>query len=220
MMTFKQFISEDEDKIIDPSQIKNDCSFFFQESEGKGLLLRGVGEPGNQIGLIEIGSSVYPVYRKRVRRDRKPLSTHIDIHREIDNWFDDKFDIKARSSTLFCVGAKGWSSTSKYGERYIIIPIDEFRYVWSWDIEDLFDDVITPKLSAHEAGPFKDKFNDAFGDFDRDKFTAEMNKLHYQTDGLEDAVRQGNEIMIACDEYYAIRCRTESSYTDLLKLLT
>lgn len=206
MMTFKQYVAEVVGKpLIDVDTIKNDCAFFLKESDG-GILLRGINDPGSQFGHIMLDGKEYPIFKKTVRADRKPLSTDPQIHKAIDNWFDETFDMKARSNTLFCFGLGGWGNTSSYGVRYLILPIGKFRYVWSQTVSDLFDDVITKKFSAGEGKKFRDSFLDDKGEPDLDKLAAEMSKLGYQTDELDIAVHEGNEIMVECREYYALPC--------------
>jgi len=120
--------------------------------------------------------------KKKVRKDRKPKDTPMEIHEWIDEWFYKKFGIKARSNSIFC--SFNEKISKDYGNPYYIIPIGKYSTIASPTIEDLFD-----------------VMENDWGD---------VNSLDYIKDELEKGNYQKNknvnnditEYMLHCNEYY------------------
>lgn len=98
MITFKQFIAErdsteEEDADFNAlvEMIKKDCAPFLQAIDGAGFLYRGVQTTS---GRNVLNSIVY--YEKKVRTDRKPLSTEPRLSKIVDDWFEKKFGFRAQ----------------------------------------------------------------------------------------------------------------------------
>lgn len=74
---------------------------------------------------------------------RTPTHMPLDAHIIIDNWFMDKFGIKARSSTIF-VGTQQQSVISYAQSEDAVIKIISFpvgsKYIYSSKNHDLYDD--------------------------------------------------------------------------------
>lgn len=210
MITFKQFIAEDEDFDDELMQlIKKDCGPFLEKSRNRGLIFRGVrgltqdNVAGTVFDPIDEGEIKY--WKKQVHKDRKPKDINVGIHKEIDQWFDKEFGIKARSQSMFCLGQNGRKvSLNQYGEVCVVFPIGDFKYVWSPRIKDLYNEV-----------------ND---DWDADE-ESEVAALRYmlETGAYTDkefdaAVKGASEIMIVCDSYYAFPLKAEDSIRAALNI--
>jgi len=148
--------------------IKRDCQPFIK-SNVDGLMFRGMRNKG-------VGA-----FKQSVRADRKPKNMAPEIHTKIDDWFQTKFGIKARSETVFVTG--DFADARSYGKVYAILPIGEFDFVWSPNVGDLF-------LMFH---------NEKEADVpDR------LEELKYQTTDLKAAIDSYYEIMVRCKQYYAV----------------
>jgi len=192
MITFKQFLSEQE-ALSFAVLIRRDCKQFLEESEYGGFILRGVkglSDIESHTALDAEGNEMeYGI--KTVRQDRKPLDFTLLRSEILDEWFNDKFGIRARSQCMFAGGNRITTAELKhYGTPCVVFPIGAFKYVWSPEVGDLYG-----------------KMNIPWGDKTSEQWTEEarawLDKQHYQTDGLAQAVKTNNEIMIKCDRYYA-----------------
>lgn len=215
MITFKQFLEARDATSMEDSELKdlleNDCAFFLEESKRKGFLIRGVNRitRGERHELPDPSdeSKTVPFWEIPVRQDRTPSDTSIKTHELLDNWFNKVFKIKARTQALFCTGSspRGVSHAHQYGDPYIIMPIGEFKYVWSNEVPDLYNKTAGINWSVtlgKDVDP-EDKI---------DKF---MNRLDYTDEDLHIAVQDHFEIMVGCRKYYAF----EYSDRELLEML-
>lgn len=121
---------------------------------------------------------------KSVRQDRKPLDTGKGDHKILDDSFYEKFGIRARSKTLFCTS--NWSNAINYGELYYIFPIGKYEIIWSKTIFDLYRYSKFKEIQGDES-KIKNIVND------------------YKQGDLGGALKSGNEIMLHCKEYLAVR---------------
>lgn len=75
---------------------------------------------------------------------RSPSNTDEELHKIIDKWFEENFNIKARSECIFCTPDKTLASQFKLfdGEVYeLLIPVDEpYDIIYSNSVIDLFKD--------------------------------------------------------------------------------
>jgi hypothetical protein len=187
MITFKQFISEEE-QIDLVKLLLRDCKPYIEALHGDDLLRRGVRDLGEaKIATFEGKEIQYS--QKAVRKDRKPKDMKRGLHHLIDDWFDDQFrGLRPRSEGMFCFGEGTQLRTlAQYGEVCYVFPIGEFKYVWSPKVDDLYNEI------DHRSEIYNDEkeFNDW------------MQAQNYRTTGLDDAVQKNVEVMIMCDSYYA-----------------
>lgn len=192
MITFKQFLSEQE-MISFAVLIHRNCKQFIEEAQGAGFLLRGVkglSDIESHSAMDAEGNEMeYGI--KTVRQDRKPLDFTKVRSEIIDDWFMEKFGIRARSQCMFA-GGNGITvgELKHYGTPCVVFPVGAFKYVWSPEVGDLYG-----------------KMNIPWGDKTAEQWTEEthafLENQKYQTDGLDAALRTNNEIMIKCDSYYA-----------------
>jgi len=72
-----------------------------------------------------------------IRKNREPLDTCITMHKILNKIFKKYTKIKARSETVFGIPNKNTSKV--YGKPYILIPVGKFDYIWSKEIDDLYN---------------------------------------------------------------------------------
>jgi hypothetical protein len=113
--------------------LENECKQFLDEvKEGKVTpIFRGVKnvDDGNTKGL----------YIKSSRIDRAPLDTREDVSYILDNFFEEKFGVRLRSTGVFT--SKFPTVASDYGRPYLFFPIGDYKYFWNTDIKDLYGDI-------------------------------------------------------------------------------
>ena len=135
MSRFEYFIDEevDHDKINwdeegyyqdIANQIKRDCKPWLTESKGR----PGFRATNNVL-------TTYGLIRKKVRTNRRALSTRKGLHKMSDKLFNDIWGWKARSNVLFLMGDSDVPSV--YGRNiWAVFPIGEFTYLWSQELAD------------------------------------------------------------------------------------
>ncbi len=147
-------------------------------------------------------------FKGRVRKDRKPKDTPKEIHNMLDNAFQKKFGIKARSQSLFT--SFYINQTTPYGNSYIIFPIGNYEILWNPKIIDLTD-----KLGNYSYKKFKKGLIQAYYEIEDEKEKAEWFSYikeiiekeivpEYKKGNLKQASKYKSEIMLICNEYYAI----------------
>ncbi len=130
-MRFKQYIREDyttknwEDI---KSTLNRDCQSFIKYLRGaKYLLLRGVNSPVMPSRNYEMMS---------VRKNRKPRLVDSELHKLMGDYSKDKFGWNIREKGLFTT--KSEEGAKRWGTPVIIFPIGKFKYVWSANVERLY----------------------------------------------------------------------------------
>ena len=217
--TFKDFLlemppsSQHDDNDFDGEDFEedfySDCETFFKQvgtRRADGLLIRG-----SHVGFMEVGKlgNGMKVYKKTVRKDRAPSSTPTKVHEALDEWFEKKFGIRARSKTMFCVGEDGWELAENFGKTVgAVFPIDNFKYVWSPNVMDLYDTINS--VMAETGGGVATEVG-----FEVDKVMGFIDSAGYRDTGIKEAARGAEEIMIDCEEYYFIPLKSE---TEMFKL--
>ncbi|WP_407308162.1 hypothetical protein [Acinetobacter sp.] len=212
MITFKQYLSEQDIQDISAEillntfiseeemnevekLIKRDCAPFLREAKGAGFLYRGVKGldkvDAHFVNDFEGKELLYSI--KHVRKDRKPLSSSDFMHKVIDDWFNEKFNFKARSTAMFVVGEGARPNViSGYGTPCVVFPIGEIQYAWSPAVRDLY--ISLPEFSDEEDVDERIK-----------KIRAKLDQYDYQTNALNEVIPTNPpiEIMMQCDKYYA-----------------
>ena len=117
--------------------IERDCQPFLSQSGGD-LIYRGT-EGVNSYTCV----SPDILYRHPVRTDRKPKNLPIDVHEILLKIFGDLGFKANRNNVLFSASL---TNAEKHGDAYILLPIGEFYYTWSEDIEDLNDELRSFKV--------------------------------------------------------------------------
>lgn len=150
-----------------------------------------------------------PYFERKVRKDRVPLSTPLEIHKILDNRFQKEFGIKARSNSVFCVS--DLDTAIDYGSVYYIFPKGKYEIIWSDQIDDLYtnlDDWIRYNEPDFKDFPFLIKLNSSIPEhqkyYDYLKNDFPIKKL-YTKGNLKSALNSGYEIMLNCNEYVGIK---------------
>lgn len=208
-MRLIQYLNENEIDDI-KKKIHKECKPFLNTSKGYSLW-RGMRNK-ERIGKF------------KVRKDRKPLDTPADVHKEFDSIFKKHFGWHARSSGLLTSGDKAVAGS--YGTLYQVFPIGKFRFLWSKSVHDLYGMYVEfmTKQGLMYAGGGDWKFfkgvnlklvksdnmylgkkelavyqNKVFKQLD------DLIKKEYNDKNLDKAINSRNEIMIDCKEYYALQ---------------
>lgn len=166
--------AQDVDAIV--ALIKKDCQPFLSQLDGAPMY-RGLRR--------KAGAHNEDFLKKEVRIDRQPHLTRTENHEIIDGWMQRTFGINGRSATIFCSGDDTTAYT--YGNVYAIFPIGKFEFLWSPQIDDLFTD-----------------FPRDLEDGDEDGIEEFLENQNYTDKNLAAAIKSSNEIMIQCEEYYAL----------------
>jgi len=110
--------------------LNNRCSpWLSQTNNGKKIVYRGDEEYKEKT----------IVYKKHVRQDRKPRDSKIEDHNISNEIFKKMGLVANRSNSSFVIG--DIITTGNYGASYVLIPIGNFNYTWSPNVEDLTRDV-------------------------------------------------------------------------------
>ena len=137
----------------------------------------------------------------RVRKDRKPSNTPINIHNLVDEWFDKKFGIKFRSNAMFATQIK--STAKAYGTLYVVFPIGEFTICSSNIITDLYFDITDLYFSSVDSHKTIQTVNDNINEYKSEIENLLDNADYKINTPIVDITRQ-SELMIHCDKYLAI----------------
>ena len=91
--------------------------------------LRELQKIGNPHSLLYSGRGhIDDIYiHKRVRQNRKPTDTSIEVHNLFDDYFEDKFGVRFRSNSMFTTPSI--EDADSYGEPYIIFPVGKYNYL-------------------------------------------------------------------------------------------
>lgn len=176
MKTYQEFLNEEtfEEKVKKFISLANSkCNPYLMAARGQ-YCYRGMD---NKPDII---------FKKKVRKDRRPLDMAPQVSKRLDDAFDAVFDIKARSQCLFVIGDK--RSTHEYGTAYIIFPIGKIHWIWSNIIGDLLKKTYAKKYES----------------LDQDDLEYWVKQYYTKDKNLDKAIKSGNEIMIDCKSYCAI----------------
>ena len=149
-------------------------------------------------------------FQSKVRKDRTPRDTPTEIHNMVDDVFQEKFGVKPRSNSIFCLLDR--TGSADYGDPYIILPIGKYKTIWSPKIEDMFNSLdaymknydIGLKLGLKQWKNLKDeeKPNQELYDFIErlvnESYTDKPYMQHLNK------INQPVEIMLMAEEYVAI----------------
>lgn len=105
----------------------------------------------------------------KVRKDRQPKDTDPVIHAVFDDWFDDNFGFRARSSGLFATTRL--SIAAGYDDVNMIFPLSEFKAL----VSDVFRDLYM-SLDTHIDAYYKGELISIVHDLEK-KYKKEFPKL-------------------------------------------
>jgi hypothetical protein len=166
--------------------ILKDCAPFVADLGGdlmKHKLWRGIE------GAPEFGT-------RKVRKDgRIPMSTSRSDHHVINDWFTVNFGLPWRNGA-FTTGE--YQLARAYGKLNLIFPKGEYKILWNPAVIDLYN-VMSASGKVLEDNEIIDQLDQL--------------KPGFRTDGIQEAIQSGREIMLWCDEYYHME---EDVYRKLL----
>lgn len=111
---------------FDMENFKNDCYPYLKELKKGGYHFLYSGRRSNEV-----------MFKKSVRKDRRPLNTPLKIHKMLDEQFKSKFGVKPRSNSIFAHLES--VRTHFYGNTFYIFPTgNKYSLIWNEDINDLF----------------------------------------------------------------------------------
>jgi len=163
-------------------------------------LFRGVGIPDHQ--AMDIPEE-HPFNTVNIRKDRNPKDTPKNVSAAIDDWFEERTNIRIRRQSLFCFGKE--AKASGYGDTVVVIPMGNFSFCWSRNYVDMYESM--------------EHFTDAAGDGDehassfslKEKMKQVFDNYNYVNDFMIDGdyqfnkdliggIRSSHEIMLIADK--------------------
>jgi len=174
-MRYNKYINEKNDISVEDVlyAIYNKCNPFLKE-----LLKEG------NFNLLYSGrNSNKDYFEKTIRKDRTPMDMPDEIQDMLDDNFYEKFGIRARSQSMFCIG--DFRIASDYGKNtYSIYAIGrKYKYIWNTEIKDLYtnwyDDM---------------RYIDDIEDYIDDMYQVKMNSLAH-----EYAIDEYNQYIMTLD---------------------
>lgn len=142
--------------------------------------------------------------------NRKPTDTPQVVHDFIDQWFEQNFGCKFRSTGMFATGEQ--SSASYYGFPYKVFPIGRFKYVWSPNVKDLYGRLqnrISSKLQ-HSMNRI-DNQEQLYYD-QQDVIEEVLHEVDYRDHSLDQAIESHAEIMFCVDQYFALKLNNKREH--------
>lgn len=83
-------------------------------------------------------SSWDPFVKRKVRKNRRPKDSPIELHEIFDRFFKNNFGVKARSEGMFV--SRSSYLAEDYGTPYWVFPIgNKYKFIWSDQVEDLYE---------------------------------------------------------------------------------
>lgn len=155
---------------------------------------------------VSFNSSTLQYKKKNTHKNRIPRDTKITYHEWVDEWFEKKFNWKARSeNVLFCYT----TDMNRPFNFNIVFPKNIEKVIWSKKIDDLTYDLKGEKIKG-AIGDYEKSY-----DLDRThrKLTKEkiwnfLEKSKYKEGSLgkflKEVKKAYTEVMIKCNEYYIV----------------
>jgi hypothetical protein len=175
------------------AMIQKDCQPFLSAIGNepiRNMLYRGMTGPR------------VPIQKKQVHlSSRKPMTTNNEIHGLINDYFTRQFGEPFRNA-LFASGDRGHALG--YGNKVLsIFPIGEFTFVWSPEMSDMYD-VTWPRPGGFSnVTPSQEMVDVTLEAYD------------YTNKSFKSALRSGHEIMIRCNNYYAVQPAVVAEWKDM-----
>lgn len=227
MISFKQFLeAKDTDTVPIRDYLNDSCAPLIREMGSDFLkdpfdlpMYRGVtftyNEPEIELDLGHDDEEWETGYIKKVRKDRKPLDTHPQIAKILDEIFEKEFGWRPRTESVFVYGRLKRSEADEYGRLCRIFPMGDLKFLWSPKITDLTGTVGNLfaqhgfDLNLHQGKPAKDTPRPPYEPEVlakiREMLMDEIPKRGYTNENLVEALNSRSEIMISCNQYLAIK---------------
>ena len=149
-------------------------------------------------------------FEKIPRKDRIPMNTPKNVSDALDRGFQKNFGWKPRTEGVFCT--PDITSASFYGDAYLFFPFDEYKYIWSPDVEDLYSDLpdiskpyLENSLINKNTMTIRTHIN-KMSDKELDALVKYIfNVCKYTDKNLK--YNKENEVMVKCKKYYMLSLR-------------
>lgn len=219
MISFKTFLEQTEHSVPSLAEFIHekckpycDAMDYFSGEDDPPLLLRNMNgtKSATSRTMVSVADGRFnvPVWECTVRKDRRPLSTPGPLHDALQDWFDDKFGVYARSKSLFCLGKKAYKTTSldQYGyATYAIFPIGKFDCIWSPNVDDLYSNL---EFSITKQEVDMNFIKLVKTGTPESEWLPQLNKyldsLKYVNGEVRRAGNNSAEVMLHCDNYLAV----------------
>ena len=212
MIRFSEFLLEEGDKVQLKDFLTENCSNFCAKAnifEGGAPLVRRVNKLPQSFErrAIYAGSTKLDAGVAHIRKQRIPSAMPSSLSQIVDDWFLDRFGVRARSEALFCVGGHGGRlAPAAYGStNLMILPMGDFKVVWSPQVVDLYATPIDTMVTV----------KDGVRAFDKAAIWGFLDKRNYKIGSLPAAITARSEIMVCGDEYLAITFKDTTRETIL-----
>lgn len=230
-LSFKEFL--DKEIILESipesniQKIKQNCSKFIKESGGKPAF-RGMKRE--------------PFFYTKTRSVSVPRDSSDLLSSSLNLYLEQKFGYKAIRSLNRIYVAGDAPQLKQYGNLYYVFPFDDYKFVWSEDVQDATSDVdrnVGKRIIAYleQSGMNEDEITETFrtyslaiskkdgveiSDIKDEKFFKPImsaldeafDEYNYQNKNLERALESGNEITIQTPGFYSLPCIEEPDYDE------
>ena len=179
--------------------VDSKCGPYIQSLGGWAFWLKENKRTSYKYNLFR-GMKASPVVgEKAVREGRKPMSTPMWIHREIDEWFFQRFGHPFRSNAMFAISQP--SIAGEYGPEYVVFPQGNIMFCYSTIIQDLWSAVEEAMLYVETNVPH-DTHPEEVKDLIIEEVMEVLDNGRYTDENMYRAIESGTEVMVACDKYY------------------
>lgn len=144
-MRLKQYINESEELSFEEAmeKIETHCIPYLKE-------LKNVNK-----ALLSGRRKKSSIFKGKVRKNRKPVDTPMELHNYIDDYFKSSLGVEPRSNSLFANFSA--FTTSNYGDVYFIFPVGRYKIVFNPDVLDLFNEIVDSdfnwKIAVYDEWP-------------------------------------------------------------------
>lgn len=184
-----------------------ECSTFLEKF--KSIYHNGTKKPLRRGMLLQSDDDIVKV---KVNKNRTPMNTHRRIHEAADDWFLERFGVRARSQSVFCTSST--KVANDYGFPFLVFPAGNYEVIWSRKINDLFfvlsegnilSRIRGEKYMNRDAEPLIDDKNEVSDKELYDAVYTILDESDYVKGHLDQALASKNEIMVHCDHYYVAK---------------
>ena len=147
------------------------------------------------------GKDKYPekgINKIKPRENRKPKDTPEEIHELLDDLFKRKFGWSVRSKGVFATSDVG--NAKDFGIAFPFFPADGFKFVYTWDIEDLLTELDYQGIIWQTSPDTWEMREDI--DWEEVKTTLKSIVNSYTDKNLSNAIQSRVEISFGCKFYY------------------
>ncbi len=174
-------------------KIKQDCQPFLSQ----------VDEPLTNDALYRgLGKSTQAFVHKTARLDNRiPSDMPENIHDGLNRFFTKEYGAPFRNG-IFATGDRQFATAYSKGpgRAYIIFPIGDFKFLWSPQVRDLYNEI---EFWRHDRG-IPGKGREPMDDYHLLALFKHLKGKNYKTTAINAAIGSSAEVMIYCKEYYAL----------------